>query len=251
MHRLAPAVALAWAFVLLACSAGGEDAPGAVSSPSSTPQAASPTPQAASPATRTLVAVADTTIYAEAGDRSNGAGEAIFADRNNNGAPRRALVRFDLASVPRGLVVAFATLTLTMDRSAVGPRTVTVHRMLASWGEAGSHAAEREGMGAPAQPGDATWTQRSFSDTTWQTPGGDFIEGSSADATVAAPGPYAWTSSQLAADVQSWLEDPTTNFGWILLADESERRAAKRFASRSHPDADLRPTLTIELAPTE
>ena len=244
MHRLAPAVALAWAFVLLACSAGGEDPPGAVSSPS-------PTPEAGGPATRTLVAVADTTIYAEAGDRSNGAGEAIFAGRNNNGVPRRALLRFDLAAVPPGSVVASATLTLTMDRSAVGPRAVAVHRLLAGWGEAGSRAAEREGKGAPTQPGDATWTHRSFSGTTWQTLGGDFAEGSSAHATVAAPGRYAWTASQLAADVQSWLEDPATNFGWILLADESERRAAKRFASRSHPDAELRPTLTIELAPTE
>ena len=244
MHRLAPAVALAWAFVLLACSGSGEDAPGAVS-----PR--DPTPQAGDPAIRTLVAVADTTIYAEAGDRGNGAGAAIFAGRNNNGAPRRALVRFDLAAVPPGSVVASATLTLTMDRSAVGPRAVTVHRLLAGWGEAGSRAAEREGKGAPAEPGDATWTHRSFSSTTWQTLGGDFAEGSSAHATVAAPGRYAWTSSQLAADVQSWIEDPATNFGWILLADESERRAAKRFASRSHPDAELRPTLTIELAPTE
>ncbi len=85
-RRLAAAVVLAWALVLLACSGGSESTPGAVSSPR-------PAAHAGGPATRTLVAVADTTIYAEAGDRSNGAGAAIFAGRNNNGAPRRALVR--------------------------------------------------------------------------------------------------------------------------------------------------------------
>ena len=227
--------------MLLACTGGnGEDAPEAVSSP---------TPPADGPATLTLHAVADTTIYAEAGDRSNGAGDSIFAGGNNDGFRRRALVRFDLAAVPPGAVVASATLTLTLDRTAVGPRPVTVHRLLASWGEAGSHAAGEEGEGAPAQPGDATWTHRSFGDAAWRTPGGDFIAQPSATVSVDGAGPYAWTSPGLATDVQAWIDEPSTNFGWILLAEASERRAAKRFAGRSHRDAGLRPTLTIELAP--
>ena len=124
-HGLDRAAAGIAALVLLACTGGnGEDAPEAVSSP---------TPPADGPATLTLHAVADTTIYAEAGDRSNGAGDSIFAGGNNDGFRRRALVRFDLAAVPPGAVVASATLTLTLDRTAVGPRPVTVHRLLASW----------------------------------------------------------------------------------------------------------------------
>ena len=48
------------------------------------------------------------------------------------------------------------------------------------------------------------------------------------------------------ADVQRWLDDPATNFGWLLLGDESENQTTKRFDSKENPDQEDRPILTVE-----
>lgn len=45
-------------------------------------------------------------------------------------------------------------------------------------------------------------------------------------------------------DVQGWLDDPTNNFGWIVIADESTHTTAKRFGSREEASAN-RPKLLI------
>jgi len=59
-------------------------------------------------------------------------------------------------------------------------------------------------------------------------------------------GSYSWgTNAAMVADVQSWLASPSTNFGWIVVGDESANLTAKRFGSREHPDPNLRPRLTI------
>jgi hypothetical protein len=47
-------------------------------------------------------------------------------------------------------------------------------------------------------------------------------------------------------DVQSWVNNPATNFGWILIGNESVSRTSKRFDSREHPAASVRPVLNIE-----
>jgi hypothetical protein len=36
----------------------------------------------------------------------------------------------------------------------------------------------------------------------------------------------------MVADVQSWLNSPGSNFGWLVLGDESVAGSAKRFDTR-------------------
>ena len=48
------------------------------------------------------------------------------------------------------------------------------------------------------------------------------------------------------ADVQSWLDDPASNFGWLVLGDESEIATAKRFDTRESASP---PVLTIIYRP--
>src|SRR4030095_14498372 len=45
------------------------------------------------------------------------------------------------------------------------------------------------------------------------------------------------------ADVQSWLNDSSINFGWLMLGDESTGSTAKRFDTRESANP---PVLTIE-----
>jgi hypothetical protein len=63
---------------------------------------------------------------------------------------------------------------------------------------------------------------------------------------AATYGPYSWDSTpEMVADVQSWLDDPATNFGWILVGDESQIMTSKRFDSRENPLVQNRPLLRI------
>lgn len=195
-----------------------------------------------------LVPMADTTLYESAtGSSANGAGTAMFAGRNSGGTNsfRRALLRFDFSSIPAGSVITNATLTLNNSSSNVGPSLLTLHTVSNSWGEGPSIATGGQGGGTASQPGDATWIHRSFNSTFWTNPGGDFTAASSAMTTVSGPGFYDWTGPGLVADVQSFLDSPATNFGWILLGDEVAASSAKRFSTREEPNQSLRPSLVV------
>ena len=47
----------------------------------------------------------------------------------------------------------------------------------------------------------------------------------------------------MVADVQSWLDNPASNFGWLVLGDETAIATAKRFDTRESASP---PMLTIE-----
>ena len=195
-----------------------------------------------------LEPTSDATLFEDAdGDTSSGAGPALFAGNNNQeaGRARRALIAFDVASaLPAGAIVDSARLELHVSNvSDLRPRLMTIHRVTCPWGEGRSTAAG--GAGAPAMPGDATWTCAFFPDRLWREPGGEFEANPSATLLVGGVASYVWTGAALAADVLSWLRQPAANFGWLLLGDEAGPGTARRFDSREHPDAAQRPTLTV------
>ena len=58
-------------------------------------------------------------------------------------------------------------------------------------------------------------------------------------------GSYNFESTNLVTDVQNWLTDPSSNFGWIMVnGNETISRSARRFASR---ESDTPPTLLIQV----
>ena len=75
--------------------------------------------------------------------------------------------------------------------------------------------------------------------------GGDFDSDASTTQPVDAIGFYTWTGGQLAADVQSMLETPATNFGWVIVGDETRMGTAKRFDTRENADVSRRPELVV------
>jgi hypothetical protein len=197
----------------------------------------------------TVGAARDNTLYQSAdGSLSNGAGQYVFAGNNNLRQARRVLLQFDLAAagVPATATVDSVSLTLSMSRSEFGgTQGVALHRVTASWGEGGSHAPGEEGMGAPPASGDATWIHRFFGGERWAQPGGAFAASPSATIPVGQEGVYTWRASGMVADVQSWVQQPANNFGWILIGDESAPRTAKRFDSRTNVTPQARPSLTV------
>jgi len=201
-----------------------------------------------------LAAAKDNTLYEDAtGNTSNGAGSYFFAGMTNNGSIRRGVLSFDLTgSVPGGSTVTNASLELHMSRTATGNQTVSLHRVENSWGEGSSNADANEGGGAPATPNDVTWLHTMYDTQTWLSPGGDYAISPSATTTVGGIGFYTWdTNPNLAGDVQGWIDDPSSNHGWILIGNETQNQTAKRFDSKENTTADFRPELVLEyLSPT-
>ncbi len=187
----------------------------------------------------TLTSSKDNTLYEDAaGSLSNGSGEHCFTGKKNNGIIDRAVMAFDIAgNIPPGAVVNSVSLTLTLSRENSDAQVITMHRLLADWGEGASVAGGGQGAGGPSAAGDATWIHTFFSGSFWTTPGGDFDPTISAMQTVDAEGVYTWNSTpELVADVQAWLDNPASDFGWILIGDENAGGTDKRFDTRECDD---------------
>ncbi|MBI5763315.1 MAG: PEP-CTERM sorting domain-containing protein [Planctomycetes bacterium] len=197
----------------------------------------------------------DNTLYqSDAGDTSNGMGEHLFAGSTGFAELRRALMAFDVAgAIPAGSTINSVSLTLNMSRC--GPTCSTavamdLHRVDADWGEGLSDAGGQEGIPDAAQIGDATWLNNFYGSSDWVNAGGDFSGAVSGSQVVTNLGFYTWAStSQMVADVQSWLDNPSGNFGWILLGGESDSFTAKRFDSLQNAAADKRPLLRVDYTP--
>ena len=195
--------------------------------------------------------IKDNTLYQYVpadGDRSNALGIHFFTGETADGELRRGVLAFDIAgNVPAGSTILGVTLSMNMSRTPFDTaRIVELHTLLADWGEGTSDANNEEGMGAPATTNDATWRHRFFDTIFWTTEGGDFSTTVSASQSVGPIGVYTWSSPQMVADVQSWLDNPATNFGWLVLGDESAIATAKRFDTRESASP---PVLTIIYRP--
>ena len=177
----------------------------------------------------------DNTIFQSNVNNSLGAGQAIFAGTNGQSSPRRGLIDFDIAnSIPAGSTINSVQLTLFLNQvgsAATSNPTIRLCRLANDWGEGtagnSTNGVSGIGQGFAAGDGDATWNARHFSATTptlWNTAGGDFAATDSAALAIVGTTlntPYTWGSTPaLVADVQSWLNNPASNFGWMLKSDD-------------------------------
>ncbi len=210
---------------------------------------------AAAQTTATFAPSRDGTIYEtyDIFNYSNGAGEYFFVGRTGQamGSRRRGLLYFNLSSIPPGSTITSVTLRLTMSRSTAGAQNISLRKALQEWGEGTSNAEANEGSGTDPTPGDVTWVHRNYPNVLWTTPGGNYSATQSASRSVGSNGNYTWGSTaQMIADVQDWVNDPATNFGWAVVNNnESSPRTAKRFNSRENTNQTSRPLLTVIYTP--
>jgi glucose/arabinose dehydrogenase len=203
-----------------------------------------------------LTPIADTTLYEDdEGDLANGAGDYLFFGKVGStqlGAEklRRALVKFDLSSIPQEAIIDSVTLTFEINQvpmTTPGGGIASLHRVTSSWGEGSTHANGNEGQGGAAANDDATWIHRFFPGTNWVTVGGDFA------GTASATEGYGLTletltfdsTAALRSDVKAWVNNPASNHGWILLGNESLPYSARRVYSRESVAFEV-PTLTVD-----
>jgi hypothetical protein len=192
----------------------------------------------------------DNTLFENAtGSISNGAGPTMFAGRNSQNLRRRAVLAFDLSSIPAGSTVTAARLTLVSEQATATSTAFDLHRLTSVWGEGASNSGTPGGSGAPATAGDATWLHTFFNTSTWSTPGGDFLAAASGSVSITGPGTYLWDSPGMVADVQAWLDGAAVNAGWLLNAPGAAAGNSARFGTREHATESLRPLLVVEYIP--
>jgi hypothetical protein len=211
--------------------------------------------------TVTLVSSRDTTIYQGNPQNSNGSGQAMFAGTTGLGFACRALVGFDVAgNIPAGSTITNVQLSLVLALAAPGQSLasqIELHPLLADWGEGTvgqgtATAGSGQGFPTPADGTSATWLYGFYNTVPWGNPGGDFVATASGSTMVgASPNvTYTWNStSAMVNDAQSWLDNPASNFGWLLLGDESTASTARVFFTREAPNSAVTPSLVVTYTP--
>jgi len=172
----------------------------------------------------------DAMIFEGAPDKNHGASTAcrVSADDPPGQKKQRCtLLKWDLASIPPGSVVQSASLTLVgTDRSYA----FDLFEMKRPW-------VERQ----------VTWNE-SAQGKPWETPGakgrqdcGSVSLGQVKFKTANTSAAFELNAAAVAA-VQSWVDDPSTNFGFMIAGDKKDDLD---FASREHVSAASRPKLTV------
>lgn len=200
----------------------------------------------------TLGASKDNTLFENvSGAISNGQGSYLYSGMTATGGLRRGLIAFDLSSIPAGSTITNVSFTIRVSRTITATERTSLHRMMANWGEglSNSNGQAGGGGGAPAEAGDATWTHAFFGSTPWSTLGGDFDAAPSAGTQLVGVGFYTFSGAGLVQDVQRWVDNPSANFGWAIIGNETVSGSAKRIDSRNNPTAANRPSLVVTYTP--
>ncbi|HRJ11158.1 MAG TPA: PQQ-dependent sugar dehydrogenase [Prosthecobacter sp.] len=178
----------------------------------------------------------DNTIYSEDGGLSDARGYFYAGRTGPNHGPylRRALLSFNVEIIPPEAALVSASLKLRLNKLGPGGSgtPMALHRLNQTWGEGTSKNPSDVGTGAPATPGDATWSHRFHDTSTWTTPGGVFEAAPSAAATADVGTITFGPSAQMLADAQAWHADPAANAGWMLRGDETQNETVGRFDSK-------------------
>lgn len=190
----------------------------------------------------------DTTLYSNAVQDNAGATTSIRSGPTNTAGLRRALIRFNLSSIPAGSTITGVSLRLTVTNISGGASSTaasTLHRVTASWVEGNGFGS---GVGGQVVAGAASWSFRETATLAWTTPGGDFAATESASLELDDnTGNKTWASAGMIADVQAWLDGAQPNHGWILIVDETLIADARGFNSAEAPTSQ--PLLTVDYTP--
>ena len=201
----------------------------------------------------------DTFINSVNPNNNNGGSASIFTGTDGVGGVMRGLVRFDLPGGLQGhATVTSVQLRLTLralgDGTAGTGATETLQAVVQPWaqgnGVGNTNGTLTVGQACGGAIFGATWTQTDCSvGTSWTTAGAAVAAGVSGTAStvgVAVGALVTWDSAAnpaMTADVQSWLDSPSANFGWrIASSTEGTAKAAQRFFSS---ESGTVPGLTI------
>jgi hypothetical protein len=157
----------------------------------------------------------------------------------NEGSKRnRALLKFDLtAGIPSNATVTSASLKLTITATPPSSTNLwfSLHTVFQDWAQ-----------------NTVTWTNRLSPPAPWSVPGGappvDYSSSVSQSNLITGVGSFTFASSPaMVADLQAWVSNPTSNFGWILICEQEDlEKSVRKFVSRESATAGNRPSLVVQ-----
>jgi dienelactone hydrolase len=142
---------------------------------------------------------------------------------------RKALLRFDVSSVPAGMVLKAARLTVNLLETRTNVQ-LSVYEALRPWVDT-----------------EVTW-QKASTSVSWSVSGGDGIGTDRVAAStyslnnVGTAGPYTFNVKPLA---ERWITDPGANLGVFLIGSGTYSSDSYALASAENADADKRPLLDV------
>ncbi|MHB8520670.1 MAG: DNRLRE domain-containing protein [Limisphaerales bacterium] len=201
--------------------------------------------------TMTLPSVADTSLFENTPDGNLGGLDSIPVGTTKQLKRSRGLFKFNVTGIPSNAVITSVAFTLHVVQDPPTPvnSTFDLHRVSQPWGE-GQELSDRRG--SPASTGEATWNARLFPAILWSQPGAaapaDFVSSVSAATLIKGAGNYTFASTaNLIGDVQFWVNNPTNNFGWILISEsEDAAETARRIATREVSTPGSKPALVVQ-----
>ncbi len=198
-----------------------------------------------------FVSEKDNSIYSERPNNSNGAGISLFSGRTKGmfgSEVRRAFLKFNFSALPSNAQIQSVKLIVSVTGAANfnnATYNFSLHKVLKDWGEGISSGT---GTGASATVNDVTWINNFYNSSSWTNLGGDFSPISSASSNItylSFPLNYGvWSSIGMKNDVNNWIINSSTNFGWIIIGEETVLGSAFFFGSREGTLFD-KPTLKV------
>jgi len=172
--------------------------------------------------TLTVSASTDTWILGENPDANfNSDGHGLGAGLNSHGSPMRAMIKFNLSQIPANATVTFVSMTINeIKENSSASSEYELHRILQNWVST-----------------EATWNNRTAA-LGWNAggleSGTDYTSTASGAITadLNALGPHTFNSTDnLVADVQAWINDPTSNNGWFFKDANESGQNGRRWGS--------------------
>ena len=184
-------------------------------------------------ATMSLQASQDSYVQQDSVTSNFGAATTIQV-KSQSSAAKRALVKFDLSSVPACAMVTAASLQMRLETNTQNlggdDHVHGVYRVTASWTEGG-----------------VTWANRDVG-TSWTSAGGDF--NATVTATATAPAGTGWLVQwNVTTDVLAFRAGTAVNNGWLVKdqGEASPPTSSSGYSSRMSGTVANRPVLVLTL----
>ena len=166
----------------------------------------------------------DTYIKENFNNTNYGTDPKILVGTDSLGRNLRGLIEFDLSSIPSSTVLS-ANLQVNLSYSSSDSNiTIKIYRLTSSWTESKT-----------------TWTNSSPSQL-WSTVGGDYSEEVTSLQFSNVSGLYNFTITNL---VRGWINGSYSNYGLMLVSNDSAVEDIKEIDSSDSDSASARPKITI------
>jgi hypothetical protein len=168
----------------------------------------------------------DTYIQENSNNTNYGSNTKMLVGKDGLGRNHKSLIEFNISSIPAGNTVVSAKLQINVLYSSSDNNiTISLYRLTSPWNES-----------------EATWSNRTISEL-WNTTGGSYAEEVDSLQFSNESRFYNFTITNL---VRNWVNGSYTNYGIILVSNDSSTGNRREIDSSDSTNSSARPKLVID-----